>query len=164
MTPLVTFVCDSESIFHSVCIFYKLACFSCLTKVQLANLRTCRSTADWCACRRSHRCDATCGSSFAIVIMDGYFHICDKLSCFSCFTEERLANLRICGSNSWLVCLQASTQVRRNLRIFSRSSGQSRAVPMWISRSRNSATWLLISVISCNTITRIVTLTTTNKT
>lgn len=47
------------------------------------------------------------------------------------------------------VCLNASTQVRRSLRIFSRSSGQSLAWPTCISISRKSATWLLISTMSC---------------
>lgn len=53
------------------------------------------------------------------------------------------------GSTSWLVCLVASTQARRRRRTRSRSSGQSCGCPMWISRSRNSASWTLISVISC---------------
>lgn len=64
-------------------------------------------------------------------------------------------DLRTWGSSSWLVCRQASTTVRRSLRIFSRSSGQSRACPTWISRSLNRATWLLISTINCNTDIRV---------
>lgn len=57
--------------------------------------------------------------------------------------------LRTCGSISWDVCLHVSTQFRLNLRIFSRSSGQSRGWPMFISKSRYCATWLLISWICC---------------
>lgn len=52
------------------------------------------------------------------------------------------------GSISCVVCLHASTRERRNFRTFSRNSGQSRDCPMCISKSRNSATWLLISTIS----------------
>ena len=48
------------------------------------------------------------------------------------------------------VCLQASTQDRRTFRTFSRSSGQSFDWPMWMSKSLNKATWLLISTMSCN--------------
>lgn len=70
--------------------------FFCLTKEQLANLRTCGSTAGCCACRRSHRCGATCGSSFAIITMDSYFNICGKLSCF-CVLQR----------TGWLTCVSA---------------------------------------------------------
>lgn len=59
------------------------------------------------------------------------------------------AYLLTCGMRIWAVCLNASTQVRRSLRIFSRSSGQSLAWPTCISMSRKSATWLLISTMSC---------------
>lgn len=57
-------------------------------------------------------------------------------------------HLRICGKSNWHVCLQASTQFLRSFRIFSRISGQSFDVPMCIRRSRNKATWLLISEIN----------------
>lgn len=63
--------------------------------------------------------------------------------------EKNNTYVLTCGTISWVVCLQASTQDRRNFLTFSRSSGQSRDCPMWISKSRNSATWLLISTISC---------------
>lgn len=55
----------------------------------------------------------------------------------------------LCGMMICDVCLQASTQDLRNFRTFSRNSGQSLAWPMWMSRSRNKATWLLISTMSC---------------
>lgn len=53
-----------------------------------------------------------------------------------------------CGTISCVVCLHASTHDRLSLRIFSRSSGQSRDWPMCINKSRNNATWLFISMIS----------------
>lgn len=49
-----------------------------------------------------------------------------------------------------MVWLHRSTSVRRSFRIFSRSSGQSFAWPTCTNKSRKSATWVLISIISCN--------------
>lgn len=60
------------------------------------------------------------------------------------------SHLCTCGSTSWDVLLQASTQLRRSFRIFSRSSGQSRGCPILISKSRNCATWLFMSWICWN--------------
>lgn len=54
-----------------------------------------------------------------------------------------------CGKINWQVCLHASTHDLRSFRTFSRSSGESLDEPMCISKSRNSATWLFISTISC---------------
>lgn len=60
----------------------------------------------------------------------------------------RISYLRICAMINCDVCLQASTQARRTLRTFSRSSGQSFDWPMCMSKSLKKATWLLISTIS----------------
>lgn len=56
----------------------------------------------------------------------------------------------ICGRISAVLWLHRSTSVRRSLRIFSLSSGQSLAWPTWTNKSRNRATCVLISIISCN--------------
>lgn len=58
--------------------------------------------------------------------------------------------LLICVIINWHVCLQASTHDRRIFRTFSRNSGQSFDWPMWMSKSLNKATWLLISTMSWN--------------
>lgn len=55
----------------------------------------------------------------------------------------------ICGRMSEVDWLHRSTSVRRSFRIFSRSSGQSLAWPTCTSKSLKSATWVLISIISC---------------
>lgn len=63
------------------------------------------------------------------------------------FHLEISTHLCTCGSTSWEVLLQASTQLRRSFRIFSRSSGESRGCPILMSNSRNCATWLFMSWI-----------------
>lgn len=75
-----------------------------------------------------------------------------KTHCIFCFRLYTLcySYLLICVIISCVVCLQASTQDRRTFRTFSRSSGQSFDWPMWISKSLNKATWLLISTMSWN--------------
>lgn len=62
----------------------------------------------------------------------------------------RWTYLLICVIINWHVCLQASTHDRRTFRTFSRNSGQSFDWPMWMSKSLNKATWLLISTMSWN--------------
>lgn len=54
----------------------------------------------------------------------------------------------ICGRMSAVLWLHRSTRVRRSFRIFSRSSGQSLAWPTCTNKSRNRATWVLISIIN----------------
>ena len=58
--------------------------------------------------------------------------------------------LLIWGINVWWVCLHASTHCLLTLRIFSRNSGASLAVPTWIKRSRNVAIWTFRSHITWN--------------
>lgn len=71
--------------------------------------------------------------------------------------KKKKREIRVCkatypliwGMSNWLVCLHVSTHPLRNFRIFSLVSGESRAVPMCTSSSRNWATWLLISTTNC---------------
>lgn len=62
--------------------------------------------------------------------------------------DTKYTYLLICVIINCAVCLQASTQDRRTFLTFSRNSGESFDWPMCISKSRNKATWLLISTMS----------------
>ena len=78
------------------------------------------------------------------------FHQCKTLYIAHTKLIQIWNYLLIWGINVWWVCLHASTHCLLTLRIFSRNSGASLAVPTWIKRSRNVAIWTFRSHITWN--------------